>query len=204
MDWIAENTADADMLNLIDLSPLEGSHFQDNNDLAESVARHNQALTDLTARFGRLADERQVLADANHWFTHKAKAIVDERHRIVTESWDVLVALRELLNDRIGLLRKIEAHLNSKLYNLAEQLEEALYNARRSLEREHRQYLKSELARGLAYISHLAEEDEAVVALRQQETDVEHALQAFESLRYRNEHGTPILTRLREMYARLD
>ncbi|QNN21809.1 hypothetical protein HED60_05820 [Planctomycetales bacterium ZRK34] len=204
MNWIEQNTADAEMLNRIDLSPLDGTQIEGDDQLVESIDSHNQAITALTARFSKLAEDRHIIADADHWFAHDADTVVTERRRIMAESWDVLVALRRLLDDRADLLNHVEAHMADIAHGLAEELEEALYDARGSLQRKHRQYLKAEPVHGPAYIAAQAESDETVVALREHADQWEQALSSLQSLRHRNEQRAALTFCQREVYEHLN
>ncbi|MBI1367092.1 MAG: hypothetical protein GC162_00410 [Planctomycetes bacterium] len=203
MNWTQQNNADTRMLDRIDQSPLDASQVEGNQQLVESIDSHNRAITALTTRFNKLAGDRQALSDADNWSAHDAEAVVSARRRVSAEAWDVLVALRRLLDDRADLLNQIEAHMADKAHGLAEQLEEALHDARGSLQRKHRQYLKAEPVHGPAYIAQQAEDDQTVVALREQVDRWEQALSSHQSLRHRNEQRAALTFRQREVYEHL-
>jgi len=81
MQWLEDNSKDAEMLRGIELSPLDTLSAEDNKKLAERVQRHNGALTQLVERFGQLARDREMVAKADHWFDRDSKAVLAEHRR---------------------------------------------------------------------------------------------------------------------------
>ena len=204
MEWIAENTRDAEMLRRIDLSRLDAAHADGDESLVQLVQRHNAALAELTGRFAKLAGDRQAVADPDRWLSRDSAAVVAERRRVAAESWDVLLALRELLHERQDVLRKLEDHIAARLPGLEEQRGRALDRARKALTREHRDYLKSEPLHGKAFVEGLVEEDDAAVELRRQEVALTEAVQRLQAQRHKAGAHTPVTIRQREVIAYLN
>jgi len=204
MEWIAEHTKDTEMLRRLDLSPLDAAHADGDESLVQLVQRQNAALAELTSRFGRLAEDRQALANPDNWLGHDSAAVVAERRRVVAESWDVLLALRNLLHERQDVLRKLEDHVAARLPGLEEQRERALDKARKALTREHRDYLKAEPLRGKTFVEGLAEEDETVAELRRQVVALTEVLQRLRTQRHQAGAHTPVTIRQREAIAHLN
>jgi len=204
MEWVAENTRDAEMLRRIELSPLDATCADGDESLVQLVQRHNTALAELTSRFGALADDRQTVASPDRWLGHDSAVIVAERRRVVAESWDALLALRGLLHERQDVLRKLEDHVAAKLPGLAEQRERDFDKARKALAREHRDYLKAEPLRGQAFVEGLAEEDEAVAELHRQGVALTEVLHRLQALRHKAGADSPVTIRQREVIAHLN
>jgi uncharacterized coiled-coil protein SlyX len=204
MEWLAENTRDAEMFRRIYLSPLDVAHADGDESLVQLVQRHNAALAELTGRFAKLADDRQALANPDRWLGHDSAAIVAERRRAVAESWDALLALRKLLHERQEVLRKLEDHVAARLPGLEEQRERALDKARKALTREHRDYLKAEPLRGKAFVEGLAEEDDTVAELRRQVVALTEVVQRLQTQRHQAGAHTPVTIRQREVIAHLN
>jgi len=204
MQWLEDNSKDAEMLRGIELSPLDTLSAEDNKKLAERVQRHNGALTQLVERFGQLARDREMVAKADHWFDRDSKAVLAEHRRVLAESWDSLVTLRTLLQDRQDVLRELEGHVSNKIDALRERHDQAFDNVRKALARQHRRYLKAEPIRGRAYIDSLAEENEAVVELQQQVSQMREALNALKAKHYPMGQGAALTCRQREVYEQLN
>jgi len=204
MEWIAENTRDAEMLRRVDLTSLDVAHADGDESLVQLVQRHNAALAELTGRFAKLADDRQALANPDRWLGCDSAAVAAERHRVVAESWDVLLALRNLLHERQDVLRKMEDHVAARLPGLEEQRERAVDKARKALTREHRDYLKAEPLRGQAFVEGLAGEDDAVAEFRRQLFALTEVVQRLQTQRHQAGAHTPVTTRQREVIAYLN
>ncbi|MBI1375822.1 MAG: hypothetical protein GC159_24190 [Phycisphaera sp.] len=204
MDWITQNEADAAMLQRFDLTPIDAAAVEADEQLVEAIAAHNAAAAALTERFARLAKERDAFATADNWFERNATHVLGESQRLTTESWDALVAMRKLLEARAILLRRIENYAAGKAHGLYEQLEQALHDARRSLERKHRKYLKDQPVIGAQYIAARAEDDAAVVALRDQAERWDAANAAMAAIRDHNRHTTPLTFRQRQVYEQMN
>ena len=204
MQWTDENAKDVEMLKRVDLSPLETGPAEGSEQLVKNVQRHNKALSDLTERFEKLARDREELNRSDHWFAHDSKAVLDERRRVVAESWDVLVTLRKLIQDRKDLLQQLLAHVAGKTSDLDEQYSQAFDKAHKALTREHRDLLKAEPARGPAWVEAEAESDDAVVAVREQIAPLRAIFRVLESTYHRAGCGNALTVRQREVYEQLN
>jgi hypothetical protein len=205
MQRTVENSRDAEMLKRIDLSPLDAADAGGEEPLAQLVEQHNALLAELVGRFRQLADGRAALADADKWLDRDGAEIVTERGRVATESWDVLVAVRKALGERQELLQRLEAQVAREFHDVAERREQAVDKARKSLEREHRSYLKAEPIRGQAYVADLADEDDTVVELGQQEHAVGRTLEHLQSLRRKAASDvSAVLFRQRDAFSHLN
>jgi hypothetical protein len=204
MEWVAENSKDAEMLRRIDLSPLDAAHADGDESLVQLIPRHNAALAELTGRFSNLAGDRQAIANPDKWLRHDSAAVVAERRRVVAESWDVLLALRNLLHERQDVLRKLEDHVAARLPGVEDHRERALDKARKALAREHRDYIKAEPLRGQAFVEGLAEEDDAVAELHRQRVALTEVLHRLQSQRHKAGADSPVTIRQREVIAYLN
>jgi len=204
MQWIDNNSRDAEMLNRIDLSPLDTALADGDEQLAKRVRRHNRSIAQLTERFGRLSKDREAVAKVDSWFVRDSKAVLAERSRVLAESWDSLVTLRTLLEDRQGALRELENNVSDRISAVRESYDQALNDARKVLRRRHRRYLKAEPVCGPPYVESLAKDDEAVVELHQRLAGLKQILEAIASILYRAKQNSPLTFRQREVYEQLE
>jgi chromosome segregation ATPase len=204
MQWTDENAKDVEMLKRVDLSPLETGPAESSEQLVKKVQRHNKALSDLTERFEKLARDREEINRADHWFTHDSKAVLAERRRVVAESWDVLVTLRKLIQERKELFQQLLAHVTGKVSDLHEQFGQAFDNARKAISRANRDYLKAEPVHAQAWVEAEAENDDAVIALREQIAPLQDVLTGLSSAYHRAGCGNSLTVRQREVYDQLN
>ncbi len=204
MQWIDENSKDVEMLKRVDMSPLDIGPAEGSEQLARKVQRHNKAMSDLTEQFDNLAADRKHLANADHWFDHDSKAVLAKRRRAVAESWDVLVTLGRLIQDRQNLLQQLQAHVAGKVSDMEQQCSQAFDSAHSALKREHRSYLKTEPVRGPAWVKAEADSDDAIVALRKQIAPLQDTLNKLGSAYHRTGRNNALTFRQREVYEQLN
>jgi len=204
MQWTEINSKDADVLKRADLSPLDSGPAEGDEQLVKKVHRHNKAVSDLTDRFEKLAADRKQLANADDWFAHDSKAILAERRRVVAESWDVLVTLRKLIQDRKDLLQRLHDQVAGKVGDLEQRYSQAFDTAVKAISRENRSYLKSEPVRAQTWVEAEAENDDAVVALREQIAPLQETLDRLATLYHRVGRGSALTFRQREVYEQLN
>jgi len=204
MQWTDENAKDVEMLKRVDPSPLDIGPAESHEQLVKRVQRDNKALNDLTERFEKLARDREELNRADHWFAHDSKAVLAERRRVVAESWDVLVTLRKLIQDRKDLLDQLHTHVAGKVSDLEQQYSQAFDTAVKAISRENRSYLKSEPVRAPAWVEAEAESDGAVVALREQIAPLQDILSGLSSAYHRTGRNNALTFRQQEVYEQLN
>lgn len=204
MQWTDENAKDVEMLNRADLSPLDIGLAEGSEQLVKKVQLHNKALNDLTERFEKLALDREELNRSDHWFDHNSNAVLAERRRVVAESWDVLVTLRKLVQERRDLLDQLHTRVAGKVSDLEEQCSQAFEKACSAISRANRDYLKAEPVRGPAWVEAEAENDGAVVALREQITPLQDILGGLSSAYHRTSRNSDLTFRQREVYEQLN
>lgn len=204
MQWTDENAKDVEMLKRVDLSPLETGPAEGSEQLVKKVQRHNKALSDLTEQFETLARDREELNRSDRWFERDSKAVLAERRRVLAESWDVLVMLRKLIQDRKDVLQQLLAHVAGKVSDLDEQYGQALDSARKAISQANRDYLKAEPVRAKAWVEAEAENDDTVVALREQIAPLRAIFRVLESAYHRAGCGNALTFRQREVYEQLN
>ena len=204
MQWTDENAKDVEMLKRIDRSPLDTGPAEGNEQLVKQVQRHSKTVSDLAERFETLAADRKQLANADNWFAHDSQAVLTERRRVVAESWDVLVTLRKLIQERKDLLQQLLAHVAGKISGLDEQYGQAFDSARKAISRANRDYLKSEPVRAQAWVEAEADSDDAVVAVREQIAPLQAIFRVLESAYHRAGCGNALTVRQREVYEQLN
>ena len=203
MQWTDENAKDVEMLKRTDRSPLDIAYAKGGEQLLKQVQRHNKALSDLTERFEKLAQDREELDRSDHWFDRDSKAVLAERRRVVAESWDVLVTLRKLVQDRKDVLQQLLAHVAGKVSDLDEQCGQTFDSARRAISRANRDFLKAEPVRAQTWVEAEADSDDAVVALREQIAPLQAIFRVLESAYHRAGCGNALTVRQREVYEQL-
>jgi len=204
MQWTDENAKDVEMLKRVDLSPLETGPAEGSEQLVKKVQRHNKALSDLTQRFETLARDREELNRADHWFDHDSMSVLAEHRRVAAETWDVLVTLRRLIQERKDLLQQLQAHVAGKISDLEEQCGQAFNNARKAISRANRDYLKTEPVRAQAWVEAEAENNDAVVALREQIAPLREILERLATLYHHVGRSNALTFRQREVYEQLN
>ena len=204
LDWKAENAKDAQMLGMLALSPLDASCVEGDDEVVQLVERHNATLAGLKERFGRLAEDRQPLCDADKWRGSDSGTVIAARKHVLAESWDAVLALRNALDEREALLRRMEANVQARLPDLIERREKAYAKAHKALEREYRDYLKAEPHRGAAHVAGLAQDDETVAPLRQEIGRLENIIHSLQEAYYKAGHRLPVTTRQREIFPHLN
>ena len=204
MQWTDENAKDVEMLKRADLSPLDTGPAEGSEQLVKKVQRHNKALSDLSQRFEKLAADRKQLANADDWFAHDSKAVLAERRRVVAESWDVLVTLGKLDQERKDLLQQLHDHVAGKVSDLETQYGQAFDKACKAISRTNRSYLKAEPVCGPAWVEAKADNDDAVVALRERIAPLQETLDRLATLYHRTGSNSALTFRQREVYERLN
>ena len=172
-----------------------------------AIRRYGLAFTDpLSGLFHEkvLSADRKQIANADHWFDHDSKAILAERRRVVAESWDVLATLRKLIQERRDLLGQLHTHVAGKVSELEEQCSQAFDKACSAISRANRSYLKSEPVHGPGWVEEEAENDEAVIALREQIGPLQETLDRLATLYHRVGRGNALTFRQREVYEQLN
>ena len=204
MQWTDENDKDASVLRRTDLSPLDIAYAEGSEQLGKQVQRHNTGLSDLSERFEKLSRDREELHRSDHWFDRDSKAFLAERRRVVAESWDVLVTLRKLIQDRKDVLQQLRAHVAGKISDREKQYSQAFDKACKAISRENRSYLKSEPVRAQAWVEAEAENDDAVVALQDQIAVLQALRERVVSAFHRVRRGNALTVRQREVYEQLN
>ncbi len=200
MEWTAQNVKDTEMLGRIDLSPLREDFAQGDEPLRRRIENLNVTAARILMRFSDLADDRKALARADWWLDQDSEAVTRQHRRVAAESWDVLVALRAVLQRRRDLLEALRDHVRARLADLRDRHEHALVKARKALEREYRDYLKAEPVHGPSYVASLAEDDDAAEQVRRQVAEAAQILDSIKSARQRSCNILALTTRQREVY----
>jgi hypothetical protein len=204
MDWHVENAKDEALLNNLDLELLDAAAAGEDEGLANLVGAHNARLLGLTERFSRLATDRSQMPVFDTWVGRDAADILGERYRLVQESWNVLVALRNLLAERQDILRRMEATARDRTDSLLEHGEEVVARTRKSLVKASREYLAANPIVGQSYLVDLIAEDDAVVAAERQTADAMNLLESLRSSRRGAMAGMSAVThRQREVFRAL-
>jgi len=185
VNWITENNKDAKLINHVGLSLLDVEFAEGNGDLIERIGQHNTTLTELTNRFTQLASDREAMSRTDNWLDHDSVAVSAVRRRLIVESWDVLVSLREALRGRQALLRQCEVHVVGQSSELTDKREKAFAKAQKALTREHSEYIKSEPIHGPAYVAELASDNDAVADLRRQGAALDEVWERLKTTRHR-------------------
>lgn len=131
-----ENAKDMQLLNLRGLAPLDTGVVAADGDLVAMVEVHNARLTRAVDRVRQLAADRERLANFDGWQQADSADIGAARCRVRRESWDAILELRRVLEEREALLREMEGRLRDRYSALDEAHSAALAAAEKRLAKE--------------------------------------------------------------------
>jgi hypothetical protein len=186
MDVRTENLKDTELLNRLDLTPIDtslidaGDHhlLHDISLFNDSVPANRRELEDLSAA-------RQRLANPDNWLNAESSKIIDRRCHTHCWGWNWLLELRQLLVERQAAFEKIETQLGARIGQLHEQRSALADIRRKELAREHRQYLKDDPSRGHAYVEGLVNASDDVSQADAQIAALNLAIEIAQSARRR-------------------
>ena len=174
MDWQAENAKDVQLSNLTSLAPLEPSAAATDGDLAGMLEAHNARLARAADRLRRLASERQRLADFDAWQRAESADIATACSRVRRESWDAILELRRVLEERQAILGEMTRRLEQRCDSLEQKHGAAVAAAEKRLGKERRRMEKANPATAGSHFADLvagqkpvAEAAEALAAARE-------------------------------------
>jgi len=174
MDWQAENAKDVQLSNLTSLAPLEPRAAATDRDLAGMLEAHNARLARAADRLRRLTSERHRLGDFDAWQRADGADIAAARSRVRRESWDAILELRRVLEERQVILEQMEARLAARYEGLEQAHGAAVAAAERRLGKERRRMEKANPATAGSHFADLvagqkpvAEAAEALASARE-------------------------------------
>jgi len=174
MDWQMENSKDMQLLDLGCLASLETVAAAADADLAGKVEIHNARRVRAAERLRRLVAERQRLGDFDAWQHADGADIAAARSRVRRESWDAILELRRVLEERQVILEQMEARLAARYEGLEQAHGAAVAAAERRLGKERRRMEKANPATAGSHFADLvagqkpvAEAAEALASARE-------------------------------------
>lgn len=201
MDWRTENAKDMQLLNLRGLEPLDTGAVAADGDLVAMVEVHNARLTRAADRLRQLAADRERLARFDGWQQADSADIAAARCHVRRESWDAVLALRRVLEERAPLLGEMENRLRGRYFALDEAHSATLAAAERRLDKERRKMELANFATAGGHFAALVADEEPV---REASDRFVAAREAFESVAAaRRAIGydlTVVTTRQREVF----
>jgi hypothetical protein len=204
MDWHAESSKDAQLLERCDLVPLDVGLAAGDVDLLAMVEGHNDRTALATGRLRILAAERQNLTNFEAWQDHTAAELMAERARLRTATWDALRELRQVLEEREDVLGQIELRLLEQYHDASQARDRAVATAKRDLAREHRLLQRVNPANADRHFGQLVASDEGVQQSARQQTAALDALNGIaDSKRKIVVAQSTVRSRQREVFAAL-
>lgn len=154
----------AQLLNLRGLAPLNASTQIGDENLVALIERHNARTARIASRIDQLDTDRKRLADFNIWQSADGATVLAERARLRREEWDVLLEIREALQEREVVLKQSEEGLFAQYQSAEREHDRAVRDAERRLASERRALLKASPGTAGSRFADLIENDESVDA----------------------------------------
>jgi hypothetical protein len=189
MDLTAENAKDARMLKLLDLGMLDVALAGDDTAGVDEIGANNTRLLELTDRFARLAEDRVRLTDYDNWLDSDRAGITEHRRRVEQESWDLLLAMRKFLTERVTHLCRLEAAADERAAMLNRQHEEIRDRLCKSLDKERRRMVAASPTTGNWHFGELVDSNDDVQAARAAYALAKANLDAVVDMRRKAEAG---------------
>jgi hypothetical protein len=204
MDWRRQNTNDVQLLSLKGLAPLDASAVAADGDLVGVVEMHNARLARATERVRRLAAERERLADFDAWQQADSADIAAARCRVKRESWDAILELRRVLEERQAILGQMQARLGERCDGLDEAHSAAVAAAEKRLGKERRRMERDNFATAGSHFADLVAGQKAVAEAAEVLASAREALESV-SVARRAVGGdlSAVAARQREVFAKI-
>lgn len=153
----------AQLLSLRGLAPLNADALV-GDDLAALMERHNSRIVRIATRVGQLDTDRKRLADFSNWQTTDGAAVLAEHVRLRREEWDVLLEIRDALQEREAVVKQLEEGLFAQYQSAEQEHDRAVRDAERRFASERRALLKTSPGTAGSRFADLIENDESVDA----------------------------------------
>lgn len=204
MDWRTENAKDAKLLNLAGLAPLNSSAVAADGGLAGMVEMHNARLARAGDRLRQLASERERLADFEAWQQADSADIATARCRVRRESWDAVLELRRVLEERQAILGEMARRLGERCGNLDEKHSAAVAAAEKRLRKDRRGLEQANFATAGSHFADLVAGQKPVAEAAEALASAREALESV-SVARRAVGGdlSAVAARQREVFARM-
>lgn len=198
-----ENVKDKALLQRLALAPLAATGPLDDT-LPPMIQGHNVRLARIQERIGVLLADRERLADSGQWLGVEEVVISAAWNRLRAEAWNILLALRQSLNDREQVLAHIEARLAAQRVTLVEALESAVAKAEKRLAGDRRELVRANPPRGEYHFRNLVNADPAVDAAGTNLDQIDVSITNVVNDRRRAQHDLSLVgARQREVYQTL-
>lgn len=138
MDWKTESVKDSQLLGRLDLGPLGTDGLDSQADLIALVETHNARAARAADRIRQLVGDRERLADPDRWLAEDSADLFSERSRLRRETWDTLLGLRRIFEQREAILAQMEDLLRDRYCRLADAHDRAVAAAEKRLAKERR------------------------------------------------------------------
>jgi len=204
MDWQMENSKDMQLLDLGCLASLETVAAAADADLAGKVEIHNARRVRAAERLRRLVAERQRLGDFDAWQHADGADIAAARSRVRRESWDAILELRRVLEERQVILEQMEARLAARYEGLEQAHGAAVAAAERRLVKERRRLERANFATAGSHFADLVASEPPVAEVAEELASTRRALESVSTARRAVEADLGrIAARQREVFARM-
>lgn len=176
MNWHAVNAKDIQLLDRCCLAPLDAAVVAGERGLLDLVEHHNFRAAQVATRVRQLAADRQRLNHFDAWQEAHSENLMSERARVRRESWDALLELRGVLQERESILRQMDEHLQARYRDAEREHTQAVALAERRLTTERLMLAKSVPVTAAGHFASLVATEDSVATAAQQLGDLRRLL----------------------------
>jgi len=183
MDSQVENAKDKQLLGLAGLAPLGTDTVLTDTDLVGLIETHNARLARAVERLRRLAAERKRLGDFSAWQQAESVDIATARSHVRRESWDAVLELRRLLEERQAILWQMETRLDRRCDQLSKAHSAAVAATEKRLRKQRREMERQNYATAGGHFADLVAEEPRVAQAAESLVSTRRALDSASAAR---------------------
>lgn len=204
MNWQDSNAKDTQLLDRCCLAPLDAAVVGGDGGLLDLVEHHNSRAAQVATRVRQLAADRQRLNHFDAWQEAHSETLMSERARVRRESWDALLHLRCVLQERESILRQMEEHLQARHRDAEREHTQAVALAERRLTTERRMLAKSVPVTAAGHFASLVATEDSVATSAQHLGDLRRLLDDAAAARRNSTADVgAVVARQRELFSAL-
>ncbi len=193
---------DLRLLDLRGLTPLSVDMAGAEMDFAAMISKHNDRCARAAARLRQLAEDRRRLGEFDVWRNTHSATLLAEQARLRGATWDALLELRHVLEEREDVLAQIAQRLRERYDAAHQEHHETVAAAERRLARERRRFERANPSTAGSHFAELVEDDPVVEAAAERHASSRRTFEdAAEARRNVAADFRAVTTRQREVFA---
>lgn len=157
-------SSDLRLLDLRGLTPLNLEMAGGELDLRGMLESHNNRCARASSRLRQLIEDRRRLGDFDAWKHKGSSTLLAERARLRSATWDALLELRHVLEEREHVLTEVEQRLREQYYDADRAHDQAITATEKRLARERRRLERTNPATAGSHFAEIVEADASVQA----------------------------------------